>query len=227
MDQTSSIDMLITNRASMYLFLARCFRIEVDQIFLDQLAQMDFGIESDQPEIAEGYRMLMDYLAQVSSGTLTDLAVDYASVFLAAGKLEGHSAFPYESVYTSPDKLIMQDARDQVLKLYRDEGLDRSDELDVPEDHIALELEFMAYLCQKTHDALMADQVEIAVEYLTKQKHFLEQHLLNWIPAFSADTQQSAHTDFYRAVAKVLGGYLEMEQTLIGQLLEEFALPVA
>lgn len=226
MDGRDSVATLISNRASMYLLLARLFRIEADQPLLDQMARMDFSVEVDQPEIAEGYRMLRDFLARLSPSTLTDLAVDYAGVFLAAGKLEGGAAFPYESVYTSPDHLIMQEARDQVLKLYREEGLDRSDAFQVPEDHLALEFEFMAYLCQKTHAARAANENQVAAECLAKQKNFLEQHLLNWVPAFCADVQRIARTDFYKAVAQVTRGYLEMEQTLIESLIHEFLLPV-
>jgi len=220
MDRKHPIAELVSNRASMYSLLARWFRIEVDQELLDQMAKMDFSVEADQPDIAEGYRMLKGFLASVSPDTLTDLAVDYAGAFLGAGKTVGGAAFPYESVYTSLGGLIMQDARDQVLRLYREEGLDRSEELEVPEDHLALELEFMAYLCQKTLESLEAGHDPTVAEYLGKQKTFLHQHLLNWVPSFCADTQQFAQTDFYKAAAKVTHGFLKMEQVLIDGLVE-------
>lgn len=221
MDRTDSIAALFSNREQMYLFLARLYRVEVDQTLLDQMAQMDFSIESDQPGITEGYRMIGSFLARRSPDMLTDLAVDYASVFIGAGKTEGNAAYPYESVYTSPDRLIMQEARDQVLKAYRAEGLDRSDTFDDPEDHIALEFEYMAHLCQKTHAALLEEAGPAAADYLAKQKNFLERHLLNWIPSFCADVVRIAETEFYQGAARITRGYLEMEQPLIEQLLLE------
>ena len=36
------------------------------------------------------------------------------------------AAYPFESVYTSPKRLMMQEARDEVLAVYRSEGLDLS-----------------------------------------------------------------------------------------------------
>jgi anaerobic sulfite reductase subunit A len=50
----------------------------------------------------------------------------------------------------------MQEARDQVVALYRAKGLDKVAELELPEDHIALEFEFMAHLCQEMQSAVTA-----------------------------------------------------------------------
>lgn len=212
---------LILNRGSMYGFLARIYRVEVDQQLLDQMGKMDLSSEVDVSEISEGYRMLKGFLEHRRESTVTDLAVEYARVFLGAGLGQGEGAYPYESVYTSPDRLVMQEARDEVLKIYREEGLDRAEEFNEPEDHVAFELEFMAYLCQKTTEALKDGDKGSALGYLKKQQEFLEKHLVPWVPAFCNDVQRVARGDFYKAVAKITVGYLEMEQDLIGELVDE------
>jgi len=212
---------LISNRGSMYGFLARAYRVEVDQQLLDQMGKMDLSSEVDVSEISEGYRMLKGFPGHRRESTLTDLAVEYARVFLGAGLGQGEGAYPYEPVYTSPDRLVMQEARDDVLKIYREEGLDRAEEFNEPEDHIAFELEFMAYLCQKTTEALKDGDKGSASGYLKKQKDFLEKHLIPWVPAFCNDVQRVARGDFYKAVAKITVGYLGMEQDLIGQLIDK------
>ena len=48
----------------------------------------------------------------------------------------------------------MQKARDDVLREYIQQGLDRSENHKEPEDHLAIELEFMSFLCEKTVKAL-------------------------------------------------------------------------
>ncbi len=212
---------LISNRGGLYGFLARIYRVEVDQELLDQMGKMNLPVEVDVPEISEGYRMLKGFLEHLRERTVTDLAVEYARIFLGAGLARGDGAYPYESVYTSPKRLVMQDARDQVLKIYREEGLDRAEEFNEPEDHIAFELEFMAYLCQKTTEALKEGDKGRTLGYLKKQKDFLEKHLIPWVPAFCDDVQRVARGDFYRAVAKITVGCLGMEQELIGQLIDE------
>ena len=90
-----------------------------------------------------------------------------------------------------------------------------------PEDYIAFEMEFMAYLCQKTTEGLKDGDKGSALGYLRKQNDFLEKHLIPWVPAFCDDVQRVARGDFYKAVAKITIGYLGMEQDLIGELIDE------
>lgn len=217
---TTELEMLISNRGSTYTLLARIYRTEVEQELLERMGGMSLPVEIDVPEMSEGYRMLKDYLAHPTGSMLTGLAVDYARIFLGAGAT-GNVAYPYESVYTSPDRLVMQDARDEVLKLYREEGLDRAEEFNEPEDHIALELEFMAHLCQKTTEALKDGNKGLAPGYMKKQQDFLEKHLIPWVPTFCNDIQRLAREDFYKAVARITVGYLSMEKDLIGELMDE------
>ena len=213
--------MLIANRENLYRFIGRIFKIEADQKMLDQMVAMSFPIECGDDELGEGYRMLEGYLRRLKMDTLTDLAVDYAKIFLGAGTSESNAAYPYESVYTSPKRLIMQDARDRVVAAYRAKGLDKAETLDFPEDHIALELEFMAYLCHQTQDAIAAQDRLAISGSIKEQEVFLAQHLLNWVPTLCADIQKFADTDFYTAVAKITNGYLRMEQVLLEGLTTE------
>jgi TorA maturation chaperone TorD len=212
---------LIANRCSMYGFLARIYRVEIDQEFLDRMAAMHLSAEVDAPEISQGYAMLKGFLQGRRESAVTDLAVDYARIFLGAGLAGRTGAYPYESVYTSPHRLVMQEARDEVLQLYRAEGLDRAQEFNEPEDHLALELEFMAYLCRRTAEALKDGDEDGALAYLQKQHEFLAKHLLGWVPAFCEDVRRLAREDLYKAVAKITVGYLNMERDLIGELMDE------
>ena len=216
MDEMSEFSALISNRESLYRVLARLYRIEVDEPFLRQLSAMGFPAECDEPELAEGYRMLTAWLRDPGNDPLTDLAVDYARTFLGAGVFEDVAASPYESVYTSKERLIMQEARDQVLAVYNAGGLCLDESAEIPEDHIALELEFLAHLCREilnTGD----DRVRVSA-LLVEQKKFIERHIVNWIPAFCADIEKCASTDFYRALGKITRGFLRMElKILVGE----------
>lgn len=211
---------LLLNRCSMYSFLARVYRVEADEGLLDQIAAMDLETDVGVPEIRQGYQMLRSYLDARQATTVTDLAVDYARVFLGAGQGEKDGAYPYESVYTSPERLVMQDARDQVLELYRKEGLGPSEGMLEPEDHLSLELEFMAYLSKRAADALQAGDREGALMAIEKQQEFLENHLLSWVPAFCEDVQRLSREPFYQAFARITAGYLGLERELLGDLVE-------
>jgi TorA maturation chaperone TorD len=223
MDSVSEYSALISNRENLYRFLGRIYKVEIDQALLDQMKVMSFPSECGEAELSEGYRMLADYLRRPGLDPLTDLAVDYAKVFLGAGISEGDVAYPFESVYTSKERLIMQEARDQVLAVYRAKGLDKAETLDYPEDHIALELEFMVHLCEETRHALDAQDWPAVSNCIQEQKDFLTQHLLNWVPRFCADVEKCADTELYKAVGKVTNGYLHMEQAILEDLAAEVA----
>jgi anaerobic sulfite reductase subunit A len=218
MDEAAEFEALISNRENLYRLLARLYRIEVDEPLLRQLSEMGFPAECDEPELAEGYRMLTDCLCNPGSDPLTDLAVDFARIFLGAGVYEGVVASPYESVYTSKERLIMQEARDQALAAYHAKGLYPDSELEIPEDHIAIELEFLARLCRETLQA-GGDRERVST-LLREQKEFIEQHPGKWVPAFCTDIEKCASTGFYRAVGKITRGFLNMEQAILEYLLK-------
>ena len=226
MNQLTENITLMANRENMYQLLGRIYKLEVDQTLLEHMLHMQFSNECScsATELEEGYRMFEAYLRQPKLDVLTELAVDYASVFLGAGIAEGTVAYPYESVYTSTERLIMQDARDKVLAIYREKGLDKNESLDIPEDHIGLELEFMAYLCHEAKEALVLKDWDTASASLMLQKSFLEQHLRNWVPEFCSDIQKCSQIDFYKAVGKMTNGYLLLDTQIIHYLGENMIL---
>ncbi len=215
-----ALSTLISGRGSTYGLLARLYRVEVDQALVDQVRNLDLSADVEGSEIGGGYRMLKHSIDGLDD-TLLDLAVDYARIFIGAGLERGEAAYPYESVYTSPDRLVMQEARDQVVALYAELDLARSREVTEPEDHIAPEFEYMAFLCQKATEAMRAGDRVAAAALLAKQKAFYETHLARWVPAFCQDVERLARTDFYRAVARITASYLDMERDLIGELVDE------
>jgi len=205
------------DRSKIYAFLARVYREEIDQGFLKQMAKKPVKIED--PEIDKGYRMLERFMQQTKGrDVLDDLAAEYADMFLGFGR---DPAYPCGSVYLSKKKLVMQEQRIQVLEMYRRFGLGRIREFKEPEDHIAIELEFMSYLCQETKEALVDGCMDDASRVLEAQSSFLNEHLKPWVPKFCDDIQACAKLDFYRAVAKITEGFLGLEEENISQLISE------
>lgn len=213
------LQQLIANQCSMYGLLAHLYRVEVSQELLNEMKKMDLGQQIDYPQIDDAYRLLSGFLAQLTKITTTDLAVEYARIFLGAGLEPGTGAYPFESVYTSERRLLMQDARDQVQQLYHQAGVSVADEVTEPEDHLGFELEFMAHLGQQVVQALTDGDMESAAVSMKKQKDFLENHLLPWVPNFCADVERIAETDFYVAVARITLGYLALSHELTGELM--------
>lgn len=208
-------------RARIYGLLSRMYRVEVDPLFLTQLQAMRFPAASGNDLMDAGYRRLADYLSNVNAGTLTELAVDYARTFIGHGVDSYSAAYPFESVYTSEKRLMMQDARDEVLALYRSEKLDKSGDWKEGEDHVALELEFMKTLAERTAAAIRSGDDAEAHRLVEVQHSFVEDHLRRWMPSLTKDMRRFAQTDFYQGLADLTDGFRHVDAAFLAECAAE------
>lgn len=222
MTHVQDIDLspVLQGRMATYQFLSRLFRSEVDQELYDTLVAMRFPANTGNDLVDEGYRMICTYLSQADGTVLTELAVDFVRAFIGSGNDGYSAAYPFESVYTSPKRLMMQEARDEVLAVYRSEGLDKLPSWKESEDHIALELEFMAVLGDRIVTAAeAADEAEVE-RLLSTQRNFLEDHLASWAPLMTADLRRFAQCGLYQGLASLTDGFLQMEEEFFDEIFE-------
>lgn len=210
----------MTRRARTYGLLARIFRVEVDGKFLEELRHLKFPTSTGNEHVDYGYRTMYNYLKGTWEDTLLDLARDYARTFIGHGNNGRSAAYPFESVHTSEKRLLMQDARDEVLAIYRANLLKKGQEWNDCEDHIALELEFMQVMSERTAQALRDGKEDEAVEMLKTQRAFVGQHLANWVPMFVSDIKHFAQTDLYIGAGELLLGFVQEEVESLDDLLD-------
>lgn len=222
-DETTLQDLIKLNeqRAATYGLLSRLYRVEIDEVLLNEMHGMRFPANTGNKNVDEGYRLLATYLSNTWDNSVTDLAVDYTRVFIGHGVDAFSAAYPFESVYTSEKRLLMQEARDEVLAIYRSAGLDKQDTWKEGEDHVALELEFEQILAKRTVDALSKENETEAAALLTIQKNFLDDHLASWASMMTSDMKRFAQTDLYRGLAYLTDGFLETDQAFLEDVLTE------
>lgn len=211
---------LCDERAATYELLARLYRSEVDQTLLDQLLDTSYPVSSGNEHMDEGYYQIAKYLSNTWVDTLTKLSVDYTHTFLGSGIDSYSAAYPFESVYTSEKRLLMQGARDEVLAIYRSCGLEKSESWTVGEDHIAVELEFMRVLANRAAAALRAGDEDRAFTQLNTQNNFMIVHIANWVPVFLDEARRFADTLFYQGVANLTEGFLEEDAAFLSDLVD-------
>jgi len=207
------------SRARSYALLACLYSKEVDADLLATLRGTRFPVGTGNADLDEGNRMLAGYLSATWAGTLQELAVDYVHAFIGSGMDAFSAAYPYESVYTSPKRLMMQEARDEVLAIYRSQALDKAAGWKEAEDHVAAECEFMAVLSGRAAEACRAGDEDAAAGLLETQLNFLEDHLYAWTGMMTADMRVYARTDFYRGLAAHTDGFLASDRELLAGLL--------
>jgi TorA maturation chaperone TorD len=215
-DQIQALVSLNQNRALFYRELAYYYLHELTQEQIERIAATDFdGLDGGDEDIAEGYREMKAYLCKLTTGTRQQLASDYAHTFLAAGNYETFAATPYESVFTSEEGLMMQDARDEVYKMYCAEHMQPDESLRIPEDHLSFEFQFLALLLDRLNEALTGQDWQRASSYAHTIEKFHTEHQLNWIDDFCDTVEDVALTTFYSGVSKVTRGFIHSETAVI------------
>lgn len=209
---------VLCGRSDFYRLLSSLFFKEVSEDFLEKLEAQCPSVDEDETLFAEGWKDLRRYFRLKGPDPRTELAVDYARTFLAAGRYEGSAACPFESIYTSEEHLVMQDARDEVRAVYVSNGVNVSESLHLPEDHLSFELEFVAILSDRARDCLEKDDEKALLSNLEAQTDFLQGHVLNWIPNLEESVKAVAREAFYPAVMKILRGYVEEDVVFLREV---------
>lgn len=208
----------LEDRAATYGLISRLFGREADESLLAELDRLPWGAAGDEA-LDEGGRLVRAYLDGRGPDARTELAVDFARLFVVRTAKTKDAPYPYESVHTSEERITMADARDQVRAIYREEGLEAGAALHVPEDHIALELEFEQKMCLRAIDALRAGDDGEARRLLVRSQEFLREHLLSWTAPFFDAMERTARTGFYQGLAGFTAGFLADDARFLEDLL--------
>lgn len=223
----SGLAALMESRANVYRLISRCFRSEVDEALARDIAER-FSFESDDAALAEALAAIKRAAAAAAGDeqALELLAVTFDRVFFGMGPLTARHAFPYESVYTSDRGIMMQEAYAAMTRTLRERALAKDASFTEPEDHLAVELAFMAALADRAVAFLGAGDEAgdaAATETVRQSLSFAQNHLLNWIGRFCAELVLAATPDgeegFYVALARFTARFVEGDAELLEEML--------
>jgi TorA maturation chaperone TorD len=148
---------------------------------------------------------------------LEGFKVEFSKLFVGPYTL---SAAPYGSVYLESERKMMGNSTQDVRDRYREAGLDTAKTFkDVP-DHISAELEFMYYLIFKEIEAFSNSDTEAAIDFIQKQKSFLEDHLMAWMPEFAKSIIESTENPFYPNLARATEMFLKENYEIVCTFLD-------
>jgi TorA maturation chaperone TorD len=194
--------------------LAMLHHAEVDDTLLDQLDTTGFpdglGLRLTGSEGMRSLtlmRLAMTELAAPLSERLRDeLAADYAAIYLTYA----YHASPCESVWLDQENLGMQAPMFQVREFYKLFNLVAADWRMRPDDHLVLELQFLAALFRDGHP-----------QALSEAARFLDTHLLRWLPLFGQRVSTRCATPFYAGAALLTAAYCDEVRDLLADVLGE------
>ncbi len=192
----------ITARGNCFKLLAACFYEPDKAMFIEhQVCENIKKLSNDCASNAANHAGKMDvYLKTL---TQEQLSIDHAALFVGPFEL---LAAPYGSVYTEDTRQVMGKSTIDVLNFYETAGL--SVEIKEPPDHIAIELEFMYYLCSKEATAVHDNKSEDARKLRKQQVDFYFDALKPWAEKFCEAIRAGTDNGFYINLADCLEHFL-------------------
>jgi len=153
---------------------------------------------------------------ELDQQTLDYLAVDYADIYL------NHSlhASPFESVWLDEDHLIQQEPMFQIRDWYARYGLKTENWRIRSEDHLVLQLQFIAMLLDPK-STLAGDNSQLKqLKRMQDATMFMDEHLLIWVSDFCSLVAQRCSTDFYASVAILTNAYIQKLRDTLAEITE-------
>jgi TorA maturation chaperone TorD len=126
---------------------------------------------------------------------------------------------PYETEYhPAAETFLRAQQLADIAGFYRAFGLEPSRARPERPDHIALELEFIAFLMMKTREARAGaaanpEKLEQARICAEAQRKFFRDHLAWWLPFFTTGLRHKADRAFYAEVGRALAAFLPLERS--------------
>ncbi len=184
----------------------------------DVFAEAPFSTERE--DVKAGLEVLQKWVENgLSDDVFEQMQVDYTRLFIGSTAV---IAPPWGSVYLSDSRLMFQEKTLEVRGWYRRFGLQSDKLYREPDDHIGLELAFIAHLAKLGIQALGEEDPEQFAALLDAQRKFLSEHMLRWAPGFCEKVVAEARTDFYKGMAFLIRGALFDLAELLGLDIVEF-----
>jgi len=143
------------------------------------------------------------------------LSKEYLRLFVGPGHIP---CPPYESVHRKDRPkfergLVMGPSASDVRRTYSQAGVDIAKKFTDLPDHVAVEMEFMHFLCSQELKSAEAGNLQQAEKMRAMQRKFLEEHIKPWIETFADSVTESTTSPFYKDAANLLKTFTNADAT--------------
>lgn len=198
-------------RAATYWLLSRLVLEAPTPVLLDELqaALSASPCEAGEPLTVEVLHLLVAVdAARAGIPADVDLRAEHTRIWSGLSETYGPPP-PFESVFR--ERRLPGDATAAVAAAYDAAGLDAAVADAGPPDHLASELRFMALCSMREAEAWAGGRDAEALEWVDRQREFLDEHLLAWVPGHCSKVADMAHTEYHRAVANLVAGACRLD----------------
>jgi len=219
-----SVISVLEGRASSYRMFSRMFLKPLSETDIDEIIESDYAAAAETlagtGALADGFNDMGRYLRKRNTGTRQLLATDFTMCFDGVEAVGGEVAVPYASIFIGKEALLNQEPRHRAYRIYQTESVKLKAGINLPEDHLSFELEFLSILSDRAAAAYKRGNREETVRNLEVSREFINEHILSWYDLFMERAGKVLKTRFYRGVMKATKGYLELDLSTIADLMD-------
>lgn len=126
----------------------------------------------------------------------------------------------YESMYGLSSGMLMGETTIAVRKDYLTTGHINGKLGHIPEDHLAVELDYMFCLSQEILQHVQEDNTEKATSIMEEQRGFLQRHVLNWVPDMVTKIKEDSCESVLTGIGLLTLGWLEEDVETLSELID-------
>lgn len=173
--------------------------------------------DSDLQELAqfsEGAKQILESLNEADKSNPSDFLKQANNEYMRLFVGPGHVRVPiWESVYFDKEGLMFGERTLQVRAFYEKHGLEFQFKNQQPEDHLAVELDFMLFLLQQEKESKCNCDL---VSSRKEQIEFLKNHISTWYHLFAEKIIKHSNNKLFIGIAYLLVEVILMDiETII------------
>lgn len=202
-------DQLLLSRRVLYRVLQTLYSYPLSREKLEPLLDLSLGqgyLEEEIASLRQAVSAVRDWPEFIEN-----LNVEYTRLFEGPGFV---AAPPFASFYLDGERLMGPETI-AVRREYVKWGVASVQMGQIPDDHIGLELAFMAYLCDEAAVTLAGGDDGRCRELLEARADFLREHLLIWAPTFCHKIAAATSDPFFASLEKLTLACLESDTALL------------
>ena len=182
--------------------LRQLFLVEPSRKLLEGIGEIYLSPEEEAERT--GLKKMRDSINQNKSRLeewTEQLSLEFARLFIGPAE---PPAIPFASFYLSETHSLMSEETIAVRKQYLEAGVALKDLYQIPDDHIAIELDFLYYLTERLLELSEHGKSAETEKYFDLRKAFLKDHFVLWAPPFANRILQSTGEDYFKGAASFL-----------------------
>lgn len=202
-------------RTFLYTFFHRLTSAELDETLDGEGLAAVLGDAAEVLGLQNNGAMrgLLDALPLM--GDLPARRREFMRLYVGPAKL---IAPPWESVYAEQGRSLFTATTLDVRNAYRAQGMLPAAYPHVADDHLSIELDFMAQLARAMQAAQEEGRAQDEQDARKASADFLAAHLLRWVPAYAGEMARKAKADdgtFYPTAMAALAAFLRADAALL------------